>query len=248
MKEINSLENPLVKHWVRIRKNHDYRLEHKSVLIEGIKAVQEVCHDSPAKYLIATMETFVPGQIKADEVILVPEEVMHKISGMDSPEGLIAEVAMPPQASLEKKKQILVLDGINDPGNLGTLIRTALALGWDGAFIVENSCDPYNDKALRAAKGATFRLPLAMGNWQQLEQMLAASPRQCLAADLKGIKPNEVPSTDKRALFLGNEAHGISDRAAKFCTQVTIPISGKMESLNVSIAGGILMYLLSSAK
>lgn len=248
MKEITSLQHPLIKHWVKLRKNHDYRHEHHRLLIEGIKIVHEVSETVPIKCLIATAETYEPDQIPAEEVILVSEAVMQKISGTESPEGLIAEIEMPPQAALEKKNNLLILDGINDPGNLGTLLRTALALGWDGVFILENSCDPYNDKSLRAAKGATFRLPLAMGDWKSLKKLLSSQPRQCLAADLEGASPESLPSAKKRALILGNETHGLSEQAKQLCTLVTIPMSRKMESLNVSIAGGILMYLLSCKK
>ena len=86
---------------------------------------------------------------------------MKKISGMQTPEGLVVEIEMPKPAPLEGLKYLLALDGVSDPGNVGALLRTALALGWQGIFILDESCDPFNDKALRSARGATFRLPLA---------------------------------------------------------------------------------------
>jgi TrmH family RNA methyltransferase len=186
----------------------------------------------------------VPKGLKAEKSYLVTEAIMKKITGLEHPEGIAAEVKMPLEASFENIHRLLVLDGVSDPGNMGTLIRTALALGWEGAYIIENSCDPFNDKALRAAKGATFRLPLCFGNWDDLTQLISKNKMTPFAADMDGIDIKKVNKSQRIALVLGNEARGISQEAEKLSTKVAIPMSGEMESLNVAIAGGILMYCL----
>jgi RNA methyltransferase, TrmH family len=242
-KEITSLQNPLIKHWVHLRQNHDYREEHQSVIIEGSTLVREICPTSPTKAIVATDPTLIPKGIKADQILLVTEQVMKKISSVQSPEGILAEVAMPAKRSLNKKKRILVLDGVSDPGNVGTLLRTALALGWEGVFILSNTCDPYNDKAIRAAKGATFRLPIVTGMWEDLEKMATANKLQIAVADLEGIPAEQLEVGKGIALVLSNEAHGLSREAQNF-PKVKVPMSEKMESLNVAAAGAILMYLL----
>jgi len=141
-------------------------------------------------------------------------------------------------------QRVLVLDGVADPGNLGTLLRTALALGWEGAYLLQNCCDPYNDKALRAAMGATFRLPLRMGTASTLQQLAEEEDWRCWVADLKGESPESVPTQQKIALILGSEAHGVSEACRRLGRAVAIPMPGSMESLNVSTAGAILLYLL----
>ena len=135
--------------------------------------------------------------IAAERYVTATAPVMQKIAGLGSvgAGALAAEAALPPTADLlggapGQLRRVLALDGVQDPGNLGTLLRTALALGWQAAVLLPGCCDPYNDKALRASRGAVFKLPLAqysLGQWQQLveEQRLvplAADPSRAAAA------------------------------------------------------------------
>jgi TrmH family RNA methyltransferase len=240
MNEITSLQHPIVKHLVKLRTNRSYRTKEQKVLITGENLVKEV----PIINLFVVGK--IPAGLKADKCYVVTESIMKKITGLEQPEGIAAEVKMPSEAIFEDINRLLVLDGISDPGNMGTLIRTALALGWEGAYIISNSCDPYNDKALRAAKGATFRLPLSFGNWDDLTGIISRNKMTSFAADMDGTDIKQIKETQKIALVLGNEARGISPEAKQRCTKVAIPMSGKMESLNVAIAGGILMYCLEN--
>lgn len=237
---ITSLQHPLVKHLVKLRIDADYRYEHQSVIIEGLKPVQEL--QRSLKKLIYLDGLTV--NVSAPEEWVVNEAIMKKISGMNSPEGVLAEVELPPFASLKGLHSILALDGINDPGNMGTLLRTALALGWEGVYILPNSCDPYNEKTVRAARGAHFKLPLARGSINDLKEFVRSQQMKAFVADLDGIAPEQCETGSNCVLILGNEAHGASPELIKDCTKVTIPMPGNMESLNVGIAGGILMYVL----
>jgi len=245
-KEIESIQNPTIKHLVRLRQNRDYREEHNSVFIEGIKLVEEISQSHKVRTLITYDRNLIPNNSKSENTLIVSEAVMKKLSSMQHPEGLAAEIEMPKSHSLEKMKYVIVLDEINDPGNLGTLLRSALALGWQGAFVLDNSCDPYNDKALRAAKGATFRLPIRRGKWSDLIDLIKKNNLQAFVGDIQGKNIHEIGSNQKIALVLSNEAHGVSEEANKHCERITIPMSGKMESLNVAAAGAILMYVLKS--
>lgn len=245
LREIKSLQHPLIKHLVKLRQNHDYRYEHQSVVVEGIKPVLELCKKEKPKILVSSHPDLIPNGLNDEDIVLVNETVMQKISGMLSQEGLIAEFAMPKEDTLKGLKSILVLDGVSEPGNVGNLLRSALALGWEGIYFLDNCCDPYNDKALRAARGATFRLPIGMGSWKKLNQIIQDNQLTPYVADTTGIPPNEVKKTNGILLVLGNEAHGPSAEALSVCKKVTIPMTGEMESLNVSVAGGILMYLLN---
>ncbi len=245
MTEIRSLQHPLVKHLVKLRHNRDYREEHQTLVLEGVKMVTEVCCSAAPKVLLVLDETLVPPGVKPRELIVVSEEILSKISGTPSPEGVIAEVAMPAPASLKGKERLLALDGVNDPGNLGTLLRTAVTFGFEGLFLFHDCCDPYNDKALRAAKGATFRLPMWTGTWEELKELAASEKLTCYAADLQGTSVNEMAFPKKSILILGNEAHGLSRSVREGCQTVTIPQQGAMDSLNVAVAGGILMYLMA---
>lgn len=241
---ISSLQHPLVKHLVKLRQKKSYRYEQKAILIEGIKPVLEICRHTRAKTIMATNQGLLPENIQTEKLLIVPEAILEKISGMVNSEGILGEFSMPEQSELEKKFPLLVLDGINDPGNCGTLLRTALALDWQGVFIVGEGCDLYNEKTLRAARGAHFFLPLRQGTMAELKDLAFRNGLMPLLADLEGLSPHEMKADQKILLILSNEARGPSKEAIEWCQRVTIPISGKMESLNVSAAGAILMYLL----
>jgi len=245
-KILSSLQNPLVKHWVKLRQNADYRHEHKRVLIEGSKMVHEIALHHPVYSIIALNESLLPKDTRAEEIYIVPEEILYKISGSLHPEGIIAEVAMPTPGTLKPNQKILVLDSISDPGNMGALIRTTLALSWDAICLVGSCCDPFNDKALRAAKGATFRLPLIHSNWKELKEFASTHKKEFIVADLKGKEPTEFAGKNNFLLVLSNESHGVSEEAASY-PKVSIPITGNMESLNVAVAGGILLFTLGGS-
>lgn len=245
---ISSLDHPIVKRIVKLRVDSDFRRKESSVIIEGLKPVQEVCRHIHTHTLIVS-DRDIPLGLHAQKMYQVDARVMKKLSGMQSSEGILAEVEMPKPASLHDCHFIIALDGINDPANIGILLRTALALGWEGAFILNNSCDPYNEKALRAARGATFRLPIARGDWSELQKLTETHAFQSFVATIdKAAIPvkreTNIPKSIKYLLVLGNEAHGASKEALALCRKIMIPMPGEMESLNVSVAGGILMHFL----
>jgi RNA methyltransferase, TrmH family len=241
-KEISSLQNPLVKHWVRLRDDTDYRAQQQTLIIEGLKPIREV-----PKHLLVSL-VYCDQSLAQDhadvEQYQVTGPIMRKMSSMISPEGVFAEVKMPLKGKLELFQRVLALDGINDPGNMGTILRTALAFGWEAVCLLPNCCDPYNDKVLRAARGAHFRLPLAEATAEELQNLAVEKKWQPLVADIHGTDPENISTPKGCLLVLGNEAHGPSPAILKFCSKVTLPMTGNVESLNVAIAGGILMYLL----
>lgn len=248
MKRVTSANHLLVKHLVKLRQNRDYRYEHQSLVIEGIKPVEELGRNIRFKLIVTYNEAMIPLGAEADEILIVNDVVMKKVSGMQSPEGLVIEIAMPKPAALDGFKHLLVLDGVSDPGNVGNLLRTALALGWQGVFVLEDSCDPFNDKALRAARGATFRLPIAWGNIEDLKNLVRNNLLTPIVADIYGKDLSTVSSDEAVLLVMGNEAHGPSKEIKEMCQAVTIEMPGIMESLNVSVAGGIMMYALRPRK
>jgi len=231
-KTITSKEHPLVKHWVKLRTNKKYRYEQKAVFLEGKKSLEELSF--PLETLI--LQENVQTALSAQTVVTVPPSLFQKISGVESPEGIAAEIAMPPMEDLSTKTSLLVLDQVRDPGNLGTLIRTAVAFGYEGVLLTENSVDPYNEKALRAAKGATFKIPLSHGP--------VPKGFHFYLADLEGTPIDTLEIQKPFALVLGSEAKGLSKEMRKNGTFVTIPLTGQMESLNVAVAGGILLHAM----
>lgn len=246
-KIITSLQHPLVKHLVKLRDDKQYRFESGSAMLEGKEIIAEVSSCHKIKTLLICHSDAIPKGI-AEEIVVVNAAILKKISGMHSfaNDEWIAEIALPQNHSLKDMQWVIALDGISDPGNLGNILRTALALGWQGAYILKNCCDPFNDKAIKAAKGATFRLPISQGNWDGLKDVVRENNVHPLIADINGTELSKIGQRTGILLVLGNEAHGPSKQSLEMGEKVCIPMPGSMESLNVSVAGGILMYVLKN--
>ncbi|PHT64877.1 hypothetical protein T459_29302 [Capsicum annuum] len=223
--------------------------------------------------LLLLDEAHIPEDLNLQSVRLVriSSTVMKKLSGLQSIDSIemIALMKIPSTFHsvddefleedcsrwFQNAHRILVLDGIQDPGNLGTLLRSAMAFGWGGALLLPGCCDPFNEKALRASRGASFQLPLVSGGWLHLDalrnhynmKMLAGHP----ANDQKPRRISRLTrdftdllSDTPLCLVLGSEGGGLSVKAKDASELVSIPMAGEFESLNVSVAGGIFLYML----
>ncbi len=246
-KKLTSLQHPFVKYIVSLRKDSSLRKKENKALVIGTKMVRELSLSmAPIQVLLIqeNMLSLFPfiSQEKSPEIFLVTYEILKKITGIANPEPIAAITLIPPFQDLSSTSRLLVLDGLSDPGNVGTLLRSALALGWDGAYLTESTCDPFNEKALRAAKGATFRLPLAMGSWDDFVSMTKKNSFHVLLADTDGFVIEKCAMSVPTALILSSESHGPRADAKKIFQKVTIPMHYRMESLNVASAGAILLY------
>lgn len=243
--EISRMDHPLVKHFVKLRTKREYRLQKHSIVVSGIKVLKEYCKDQSFQYLIVKENASVDEDLVFDEKLVVHERLMKKITGLEEPEDFAAVLELPKEQSMKNCSSVLVLDQINDPGNLGTLLRTALAFSWEGVFLSPNCVDLFNEKVLRAARGAHFKLAFQMGSWQDLEQLIKQANFLPLLADVEGTSPKAFSSQKKTMLIVSNEAKGPSSQARALAKKkISLEMSSDCESLNVAIAGGILMYLL----
>lgn len=241
---ISSTTNERVKHWAKLRVDASYRQEQRQVILSGKTLVKECSLLVPLKALIVRED--IDKRYPAEEVITASEQVLKKISGLENPDGYAAVIEMPLESNLKTCKKIVALDGVADPGNLGTIIRSALAFGWDGIYMLPGTCDPFNDKALRAARGAQLSIQIGRGSADELKALCLELQLSPIVADLEGTLLDDCNPSEKMLLVLGNEGRGVDRSFLDWCRPVTIPMSGKMESLNVSIAGSILMYRFKS--
>ncbi|MBI5273372.1 MAG: RNA methyltransferase [Chlamydiia bacterium] len=240
-KRVNSLQHPKVLHWVKLHKERTYRIEHDSVLISGEKLIREMALLYPLKALITLSET---PEIEARERFLVNAAILKKITSLQTPDGFAAEIALPSPSDLFSLQKLLILDKIADPGNLGTLLRTAHALGWDGVAATPGTVDFFNDKALRAAKGATFKIPLAYATPETLCTWSKQKKIPCFIADTEGSPLSTVSIPAISALILSNESEGPSEWTKAIGKKISIPMANDAESLNVASAGAILLYTM----
>lgn len=183
------------------------------------------------------------------EIFFLSRDCFQKIAQTQTPQGILAIVKKPVHTEqtffAEMGGNVLVLDQIQDPGNLGTLLRTAEAAGFSGAMLLKGCGDVYGPKAVRAAAGTLFRLPLLfLDTPQQAAGMLRANGKRICAAAAGGNIPYyDCPMTKDVAIVIGNEGNGVSPelQQAADC-MLSIPMAGRSESLNAALAGGIIMY------
>lgn len=171
------------------------------------------------------------------------------VAATRTPQGVVvaAEIPRHDLASIElaETAPVLVLDGIQDPGNLGVLVRTAEALGVGLVAALPGTVDPWNPKAVRASAGAALHVPVVSTTLETLARWLEEKGFRLLGADAGGLPVARIQATGRVALVVGNEGEGLSREVADAVDAlVAIPIEGRAESLNVAVAAGILLYLL----
>jgi TrmH family RNA methyltransferase len=241
--KISSKSNPLVKHWTQLRIDNGYRREQGSFIIAGRSLVEEISRLPPLKALMLYSGEQAPFGTDV-EPTYVSESVMRSITGLVNPDGYAAEVDLPTGISLKPCRRLLACDGVSDPGNMGTLFRTALGFGWNGIFLLPGCCDPYNDKAFRAARGAPLLIPHQNGTWSELLQLAKDGQLTPVIATMDGVSLSSYAAPERLILILGNEGRGAMPPLGNEWQHISIPMSDQVESLNVAIAGSILMYFL----
>lgn len=240
-KTITSLQHPIVKHFVELRKDRAVREEKKEVLISGEKLTRELSQKNPLKVLMTIEEA---PQIRAREKYLVSPEILKKVTGLAKSDGFVASIPLPSPQALEEKKRILILDRLQDPGNLGTLFRTALALNWEGVWLTPGTVDPFNDKVIRSARGANFWIPFAWKTFEEICEWKKKKNAFLYTADLDGLPIDAVSLKSPAALILSHESEGARNWPSQ---KITIPMSEHVESLNVAASGAILLFALRTA-
>lgn len=252
MKRIESRDNKWVKrlNGLKIKKNRD---KEGVFVAEGLRFISEVPADWQTEAYVVS-ETFADEndlsvyEGKA-EVLCLPDALFATVCDTENPQGILAvckKLAWDEETVFMKDNPFFILaEELNDPGNLGTVIRTADACAADAVFLSKGSVDLYNPKVLRSTMGSMFHVPVFQNvDLHELSAKLKINKIPLYAAHLKGdTYPYGLDLKEACAFIIGNEARGLSDDAAELCDKwVKIPMPGQAESLNASIAAGVLMY------
>ena len=246
---IESLANPLIKQIKKLKEKKN-RKETGRYLIEGVNLCLEFLNHTPedAEMVISTPENakLVPENIK---ITLVSEKVFLAISETKTPQGLMAVGRISEKSiCFDEMKLIVYLDDVSDPGNVGTIIRTADAFGADAVVLSPNSADIYNSKTVRATMGSMFHIPVVYEkNYLEILSECKKKDFYIVTGSLDAEKqPSQLDFKDKNKqhiICLGNEAHGVSLKLQELgVTKIRIPMIGKAESLNVAVASAVLLY------
>jgi TrmH family RNA methyltransferase len=238
---ISSEQNPEIKRIKALRDRRSVRHAERLCVVEGPRFV----HDAAAIELplqIIVSESHGTGDVpRSDEVLLVPDQLFERISDTTTPQGMLAIFRIPEiRASDSATPLLLIADGIQDPGNLGTMIRSAAALGATGVVCGPGTVDPYAPKVIRAAAAAHWNVPIMMT--ADIGKTLAGA---CLlvADGTAKTRIDQVDLTVPCTVAIGSEGIGVSDRILSLPhTPVAIPMSESVESLNSGIASSIILY------
>ncbi len=248
---ITSIANEKVK-YVRSLYRRRVRYRERHFVIEGVRLVEEAFRAGIVPALVfysegvdatpGSRELLVEMQEWGAPTFAVSERVMKALADTVSPQGVLAvvpfvELAPPPGPSLS-----LVVDWLRDPGNLGTILRSANAAGVEQVVLAPQTVDPYNPKVVRGAMGAHFRLPIVALSWPEIAEALAGV--EVLLADVRAERTHyEVDWTRPSALIVGGEAYGASREARELASAtIAIPMHGGAESLNAAVAASVILF------
>lgn len=243
MNYIDSVQNVRVKMYSKL-KEKKYREEWKNFLVEGEHLIEEALKE----HLVLTLFCLngkhpfkISPQDKVEE-IQASEAVLEKLSSTNSPAQYVAVCKFIPKRPIEGKR-IIVLDDVQDPGNVGTIVRSALSFGFDGLILSKNGVDLYNEKLIRSTQGAIFRLPIERCDILPKIKELKNQGYYIVGTSLQnGCGLSKIMEKDKMVIVLGNEGSGVSKGVLVLSDINAFIEMENFESLNVGVAAGIMMY------
>ena len=253
MQVITSKDNEIIKN-IKKLKDKKYRDEENKFIVEGIKMVKEaiienatidkivVCEDCAND---GTIEKELLYEIAKFDCIYVSEKVFSTITDVSNPQGILAVIEKNNEENISYDEDvILVLDGIQDPGNLGTILRTLDSVNLKQIVLSENTADPYNPKVVRSTMGAIYRVNIVRSkNIIETLKEMKKNKYQIATTSLDTDKSIYDVDFSKKVIVIGNEANGVSKEVQDLAdVKMIIPMLGKTESLNAAVATGVILY------
>lgn len=254
MIQIESRQNAALKHLIRLGREKKYRQAQKEMLCEGEKMLQEALSSGvQVKTVLAripqsemTQDLLQQAQAQGAKCYAAEEPIYTLASGVETPQGVIFSCVppQPPKDFLQTVNRVLILDGLQDPGNLGTILRTADAFAVDAVILAEGCTDATAPKVVRATMGAIFRLPIVQMSLKESIAVLRQHSMPIYAAALTedAVAVGNI-SLQRSAVIIGSEGHGVSQTALEQAdAHIILPMKGRAESLNAGVAAAILMW------
>ena len=247
---ITSKDNEIIKS-IRKLKDKKYRDENNEFIIEGIKLIEEAMDENIVIKKIVVCDECASDlpqellyKIAKFDVIYVPEKIFKIITDVNNPQGILAVVEKNKNKEIDYKSDFfLVLDNIQDPGNMGTILRTADSINLKQIIVAKGSADCYNPKVVRSTMGAIFRVSVFECDLVRTLKELKKHKVRILSTDLNTENSIYDVSYEKTAVVIGNEANGVSTEVLELSDgRIKIPMFGRTESLNAGVATGIILY------
>lgn len=252
---ITSIQNPKIQRVRSLLQRRSSREEEQAFVIEGARLIHEAYQSgAPLDLVLISSQPSPRAAQLAEELAAtgialekVAAELFGRISDTENPQGILAIVRQQSRPLRQGWDFLVVADGLRDPGNLGTLLRTSAAAAADGVILTPTCVDVYSPKVVRSAMGAHFRLSILHKTWDEIITLCrqrAGEPAQILVSDVENGTPCwQVDLRRPLALVIGSEAEGVSSAAKQAADQrIIIPMPGQVESLNAAVAAGILLF------
>ena len=238
--EITSLTNAKVKQWSKYKEKKHRDKDHK-FLIEGEHLIEEAHKANLIECIL--IEQGKENMFPIYETYEVTRDILKKLSDSVSGTYIMAVCHMPNISSIDFGNKVIVLDDVQDPGNVGTIIRTAFSFGYTSIVLSSHSVDVYNEKVIRSTQGALFHMPIIRGDIMELLQELKQQGITLYATSLHEATPlQQTPKKTPCALIFGNEGNGVSKDVIDYSDHKEFIEMKTFDSLNVAVAAGICMY------
>ena len=253
MQRISSKDNNLIKHLKKL-KEKKYRDEYNEYIVEGIKLIKEaVQENAQIKQIVVCdgcnseiIESHLKYEMAKFDFIYVPENIFKMISSVETPQGVLAVIGKQNNENeiILNEEIIVALDDVQDPGNLGTILRTVDSVGLKQILVSKGTADSYNPKVIRSTMGAIFRVKvIECENLKNTLINLQSKNYKIMCTSLKAKTTIYQTDYNKKIIIIGNEANGVSKEIQNLADEkIIIPILGKTESLNASVATGVILY------
>ncbi|MDR0916462.1 MAG: RNA methyltransferase [Oscillospiraceae bacterium] len=243
MSAIQSRQNPLVRHMKRLGAERSYRYENGEFLCDGLRCLREAAATDMVSAVFAVSEL---AEFRDLPITLVTPDILEYVSPLKNAQDVVFSCKIPSVAAeLDPARQYIVLDGVQDPGNVGTVIRTAAAFDFDGVVLVNDCADAYNPKTVRATMGALFKIDVIQTTNDALEHAVSQGLHLCGAALTPTARDIRTVNLRGASVAVGSEGAGLSGAVLQMCdTTVIIPMSRNVESLNAATAAAVLMWQL----
>ncbi len=244
---ITSRQNALMTHLRKLASSRSYRKKSGEYVCDGTKLLDEALKwGAPVRTAVFSDGITIPALPEGVRAVRVSEELMRSVSPMETPQGALFTVALPETKLPEtlSGRHYLVLDGVQDPGNVGTILRTADAFECDGVFLVNACADLYNPKTARATMGAVFRREAYSASPEELFALLQKSGVPLYGTALrKDTVPLARADLSRAAVAIGSEGRGLSQQLLSACERtLKIPMSPRCESLNAAAAATVVLW------
>jgi TrmH family RNA methyltransferase len=254
IREITSSTNPFIKHVRALATSKKARQESGSFIVEGWRSIQTLLEHESSQYklehLVLSETRAMDAPLTGDiDTVSLPDHLFEKVSDVRNAQGILGVVRhLPVPFEIPENGNLLLLDNLRDPGNLGTLIRSAVGAGFAAVLLYGDCVEPFNPKVIRSTMGTFAYCPIHSIGDAELKDLTGRGFDLCVTTGLGGTNLYQTTFGKRNVLVIGSEAHGASAKLMQNATKkITIPLVAECESLNAAIAGSICMFHIQNA-